>query len=75
MDDDIPLRDLAGEDDETVVKKAKYTFYSEEMLEFLIIEVQAHEAIWNRASKLYKIPQQSKAAWSAVAINLGQDCK
>ena len=45
----------------------------DEMLELLIMEVQAHEALWDRSSKLYHNSQQTRAAWVAIATNLNQE--
>ena len=45
----------------------------DEMLELLIIEVQAQEALWDRSSKLYHNSQQTRAAWVAIATNLNQE--
>ena len=44
----------------------------DEMLE-LLIEVQAHEALWDRSSKLYHNSQQTRAAWVAITTNLNQE--
>ena len=45
----------------------------DEMLELLIIEVQAHGALWDRSSKLNHNSQQTRAAWVAIATNLNQE--
>ena len=45
----------------------------DEMLGLLIMEVQAHEALWGRSSKLYHNSQQTRAAWVAIATNLNQE--
>ena len=43
------------------------------MLELLIVEVHAHEALWDRSSKLYHNSQQTRAAWVDIATNLNQE--
>ena len=54
----------------------RYQFSTgDEMQEFLIVEVQAHESIWNRQSPLHKIPLETKMAWKDIANNLGQSGK
>ena len=65
-----------GHEESAAPTATRYEFTTEdEMQEFLIVEVQAHESIWNRQSPLYKIPLETKMVWKDIANNLGQSGK
>ena len=67
----------AQEQQENVTQAYDETYHytkEDERFELLIIEVQAHEVLWDRSSKLYhNSSQETRAAWVAISTNLNQE--